>query len=144
PVERTTNMPGAELVVVIGHVLWEQMGADTSIVGRVVRLNGIPVRIVGVAPVKFRGAVLNSGDPLLWVPLAARASLMGSTPIALTSPDSSLADVVARLAPNVNVERATGLARLVATILAPDSLRSAERLTYASDVVPLRGITDVD
>jgi predicted permease len=128
---------------VIAHLLWEQLGADTAIVGRVVRVNGVPVRIVGVAPPDFRGAVINSGGPLLFAPVAARAALMGSTPRALTSPDSALFDVVARLAPNVTPDQATGLVRVIATTWAPDSLRSGERIVYASDVVPLRGMTDV-
>jgi predicted permease len=144
PVGSTDDAPGAELAVVIGHALWAQMGADTSIVGRTVRLNGVPVRIVGVGPPNFHGAVLNSGDALLFVPLAARAALMGSTPRALTSPDSAFTDVVARLAPNVTPEQATGVVRVIATEWAPDSLRSGERIAYASDVVALRGLTDVD
>jgi predicted permease len=143
PTTATDDAPGAELVVVIAHLLWEQAGADTAMIGRIVRLNGVPVRVVGVAPPKFRGAVLESGDPLLWVPLAARATLAGTTPRALASPDSVLLDVVARLAPNVDAERATALVRVVARAWVPDSLRSGERVTYASDVVPARGFTDV-
>ena len=143
PAVSTDDTPGAELAVVIAHLLWEQLGADTAIVGRVVRVNGVLVRIVGVAPPNFRGAVINSGGPLLFAPLAARATLMGSTSRALTSPDSALFDVVARLAPNVTPEQATGLARVIATRWAPDSLRSGERIAYAGDVVALRGMTDV-
>jgi predicted permease len=143
PATTTFDAPGAELVVVIAHLLWEQAGADTAMIGRVIRLNGVPVRVVGVAPPRFRGAVLESGDPLLWVPLAARARLAGTTPRALTSPDSALLDVVARLLPNVGVERASALVRVVARAWAPDSLASGERVTYASDVVAARGFTDV-
>ena len=140
----TDDAPGAEFAVVIAHQLWEQVGGDTAMIGRVVRLNGVPVRVVGVAPPKFRGAIVNAGDPSLWVPLAARAALMGSTPRALTSPDSSLLDVVARLAPNVAPDQAAGVARGVAMTWAPDSVRTGDRIAYASDVVPLRGITDLD
>jgi len=50
PVAATDDAPGAELAVVIAHMLWEQLGADTSMVGRVVRVNDVPVRVVGVAP----------------------------------------------------------------------------------------------
>ena len=143
PPAATYDAPGAELVVVIGHLLWEQAGGDTATIGRVVRLNGVPVRVVGVAPPKFRGAVRESGDPLLWVPLAARGTLVGTSPRALASPDSALFDVVARLAPNVKAEQATALVRVAARAWTPDSLESGKRVTYASDVVPARGFTDV-
>jgi hypothetical protein len=123
PTAATYDAPGTELVVVIGHLLWEQAGGDTAMIGRVVRLNGVPVRVVGVAPPKFRGAVLGSGDPPLWAPLAARTTLVGTTPRALASPDAALLDVVARLAPNVDIEQATAVVRVAARAWTPDSIR---------------------
>ena len=138
------DTPGIELSVVIGHFLWEQMGSDTAAIGRVIRLNGVPVRIVGVAPPNFRGATINAGDPLLFLPMAARTTLMATSSRALTSRDSTFADAIALLAPDVTVEQATSVARVIATTWSPDSVRTGDRVVYASDVVPLRGITDVN
>jgi macrolide transport system ATP-binding/permease protein len=48
--------PGRDAVVVLGHDFWEQQfGADRSILGRPVRLNGLEFTVVGVAPDSFTG-----------------------------------------------------------------------------------------
>jgi predicted permease len=47
---------GRDAVVVLGHDFWEkQLGADRSIVGQKVRLNGIEFTVIGVAPERFTG-----------------------------------------------------------------------------------------
>jgi len=54
PVE--DQVPGRNPVVILGHALWtSQLGADPSIVGRTVRLNGLAFTVVGVAPESFSG-----------------------------------------------------------------------------------------
>lgn len=64
---------GAPLVVVLGHALWrERFGADPSLVGRDVVLNGRPVTVVGVAPAGFRGL---TGQAEMWVPVRTGAEL---------------------------------------------------------------------
>jgi putative ABC transport system permease protein len=53
-------------VVVLGHRLWtRRWAADSSIVGRTVRLNGVPLTVIGVLPPEFTGL---SGRAELWVP----------------------------------------------------------------------------
>jgi len=44
---------GAELVSVLSHSLWQELGADPAIVGRQLRLGGINRTIVGVMPKNF-------------------------------------------------------------------------------------------
>ena len=47
---------GAEPVIVLGHGYWQRrFGASASAVGQIVRLDGAPLRIVGVAPPGFSG-----------------------------------------------------------------------------------------
>ena len=59
-------------VVVIGNDLWRSaFGADPATVGRVLRINGQTIRIVGVAP-PFSSASI---DDQLWLPYTLRASL---------------------------------------------------------------------
>jgi predicted permease len=142
PVGRTDDAPGAELAVVISHRLWEQIGGDTAIVGRVVRMNGVPVRVVGVAPPRFYGVEL-SGERSFWMPIEARAAITQSTSHALTSRDSTLFEAVARLTPNTSVERASAVARVVAATWAPQVPQSEDVKEHSTDVVPLRGFTDV-
>ena len=144
PASQTDDAPGAELAVVIAHFLWEQIGGDTAIVGRVVRVNDVPLRIVGVAPPAFQGAVFDSGVPLLFLPLTARAAIMQSTPHALASRDSTFLDAFARLAPNATLEQANAVVKVVATAWVPQNVESGEPAVTSSDVVPLRGLTNVE
>ncbi len=61
--------PGAPRVAILGYQLWQNRYAgDRSVVGRTIRVNGVPTTVVGVMPNGF-------GFPLqeqLWTPLAAR------------------------------------------------------------------------
>jgi putative ABC transport system permease protein len=44
---------GAELVVVLSHSLWQELGSDPSIVGKPLRLGGLTRTVVGVMPRGF-------------------------------------------------------------------------------------------
>ena len=47
---------GRDAVVVLGRTMWEQaFGSDARVLGRVVRINGVPFTIIGVAPAAFTG-----------------------------------------------------------------------------------------
>lgn len=62
-------------VVVISHSLWTtQFAADSGIVGRTVRVSGVPYTVIGVAPPDFHGVF----SPILvdaWVPLMMQQQL---------------------------------------------------------------------
>src|SRR5687768_4826197 len=65
------DRPGGNAVVVLGEPLWrERFGADPSIVGRQVQLDGIAHTVVGVAPPRFG---VPHGSQVLraeaWVPM---------------------------------------------------------------------------
>ena len=48
------DQPGAAPVVVLSHKLWREVfGADPSIAGRAITLDGRPVRVIGVMPASF-------------------------------------------------------------------------------------------
>jgi predicted permease len=58
---------GGETVAVLADGLWQrEFGADPAILGRSIRVNGVPVTVVGVAPEGFRGAAF-AIFPDLWV-----------------------------------------------------------------------------
>jgi hypothetical protein len=43
---------GADVVGIVGHQTWtSKFGSDPSVIGRVIRINGVPVTIIGVGPV---------------------------------------------------------------------------------------------
>lgn len=67
------RIEAAEPVVVISHGLWQRRyGGAADTVGRMVRVNGTPATIVGVAPEGFGGHLsVVAGD--VWVPLGMRA-----------------------------------------------------------------------
>ena len=55
-------------MAVLSHRMWEQAyGADQGIVGRSIRVNSVPLTIVGIVPKRFVGVDL--GDPDLWIPM---------------------------------------------------------------------------
>ena len=143
PVGPTADAPGSELAVVIAHLLWEQIGGDTAIIGRAVRLNDVPVRVVGIAPRNFHGAADHSGLPSFWMPLEARATITRSSPHALASRDSTLLQAVGILAPTVSIEQATAVVRVVAKASAPETPTNGDPKDHTTDVVALRGMTDV-
>jgi predicted permease len=61
-------LPGQDRVVVISHDLWSnRFNADPSLVGRDVRLNGEPYRVIGVMP---KGFGFPNRNVQLWVPFA--------------------------------------------------------------------------
>ena len=60
--------PGSGLVVVLSHGLWvRKYGADRTIVGRPIQIDGLPHTVVGVMPASFRFQFW-SGVRELWVP----------------------------------------------------------------------------
>jgi len=64
--------PGAPLVGVLGYQTWTTIfRADRSIVGRVIRVEGAPVTIIGVGPANHRGIVDVGLGTDLWLPVAA-------------------------------------------------------------------------
>jgi putative ABC transport system permease protein len=63
---------GAPPVAVLSHAAWQRrFGADPDIVGHVVRINGVPVTITGVAARGFAGVDL--GEPEAWLPVDVAA-----------------------------------------------------------------------
>lgn len=63
------EIPGAPEVVVIAHALWQsRLAGDPDVVGRTMRISGVPHTVVGVMPAGFRFP----GRHNLWLPLRAR------------------------------------------------------------------------
>lgn len=65
---------GSESIIVLGHAYWQKrFGGDPGVVGRVIRLDGQPSRVTGVAPAGFRGLV-EGADMDGYVPLGVAAA----------------------------------------------------------------------
>ena len=49
-------IPGKDAVIVLGHDFWrDQLGADKSVVGHAMRINGVDFTVIGVLPKSFTG-----------------------------------------------------------------------------------------
>lgn len=71
--------PGRHPVVVLGHTFWKtRFGADPSVVGQEISLNGQSYAIVGVAPDGFSG-LLRGVSADVFVPLAMQQALGGDS-----------------------------------------------------------------
>ena len=149
-----------QLVAVISESMWEDAFARKDVTNRMLMVNGVAVRIVGVAPPRFNGIIPGGDDGrlMLWLPLSTRATILApgigtdaSTPAALSSVDSSLFQAVGRLMPGVSPERATAAVRVIAanavrqmTPPRAPGLDAAKPpvVIYDADVVSLQGSTD--
>ena len=65
-------------VVMLGEELWRQrFGADDSLIGKTITLEGSPLTVIGIVPARYRGVNLNWGDPpQAWIPISAVALLL--------------------------------------------------------------------
>lgn len=90
------EVPGGELATILSHSLWrDHYAGDSSVIGRTVRVNGQPARVVGVMPAGF-------GFPRearLWVPLRLN-------PAAVPWGSGTHVNGVGRLRPDVTFRRA--------------------------------------
>jgi len=69
------DLPGAEPVVVLSDQLWRRRyGADPSLVGRTIAVDGVARRVVGIAPDGMR---FPTAETRLWVPLVLDAAQPG-------------------------------------------------------------------
>ena len=58
---RDDDQAGAPLVAVLSHGYWErQLARNPDVIGQAVRINGVPVTIVGVSPPGFVGATVGA------------------------------------------------------------------------------------
>jgi predicted permease len=70
----------AEPAVVLSHRYWTvQLGGDSGVVGRAVRLNDSPFRVIGVASPKFTSSVALR-NPQVFVPFNAARPILGTDP----------------------------------------------------------------
>ncbi len=127
----------ARPVAVISHRLWqERFGGDRNVLGRRLVLDGQSFTIAGVTPERFNGPS-HAERRDVWVPISlAGTTLPGFTNL-LNSRSSWWLQGIARLAPNVTIDRANAaLATVAARIAHADS-------TYHGDVtaraIPVSG-----
>ncbi len=140
------DTPGAAAVAVLNHATWQsRFGADPSVVGRELRLNGRVFTIVGVAPPGFNG-MIRALQAEAWVPTATLTQLRGSAK-RLTDRKSRWFWAIGRLAPEATFAKAgaelAGIGRGLQELY-PDSNRNRNvTILPAADVKILPGVDTV-
>jgi putative ABC transport system permease protein len=104
------RIQGGHPVVVLSHAYWStRFGADRSVVGRALLVNGSPMTIVGVAPDGFAGTtVLDAPEIFMPLAMAATARLHADWD-GFNARNDHWLYVSARLAPGVSREQAERL-----------------------------------
>ncbi len=131
------DQPGRSHVVVLGDQLWrDRFGANPSIIGQAIVLNGAPYTVIGIMPAGYAfpkasdmpGSFNFPRETQLWVPAA-----LPPLPLHPTDPDELA--VIARLRPGVAIQQAQAEMDLIAK-MAERRFPSA-RHWFDSRVTPL-------
>jgi predicted permease len=105
-----------EAVAVISDGLWKRrFGGSANAIGRDIRIDGRPYRVIGIAPPGFGGTILGFSSDL-WVPLASSPNWRGMQ----TERSNRGLFAMARLAPGVDIGRARAAVDLLAARLQRD------------------------
>ncbi len=128
----------AQRVTVLSHATWrDRFGADSSVIGRSVTLNGEPFTIVGVAEPGFGGHIGGIAGAL-WVPLAA--SLGPDAHAKLTNRRQTWLEIIGRapgLAPAQVAERISTTLVLLGRAAGLDWDRRVDVRGYSSMPAPM-------
>jgi len=111
--------PGTHPVLVLSHVCWERrFDSDPHILGKTVRVAGLPFTIIGVAAKDFIG--LEPDVPQFWVPLMMRDQVVGNwqRKVWLTERKADAFNLFGRLKPGVTREQAQAEMNILAQQLA--------------------------
>jgi len=99
-----SEQPGASPIVVFSHRFWTRRFAQSpDLVGRVVRIDGRPFTVIGVAPEGFQGTGVRTSD--VWMPITMTASEDGGASL-LGNRAAALVIMGGRLRPGGSVETA--------------------------------------
>jgi predicted permease len=127
-------VPGAARVAILTHGLWTtRFGADRSLVGRNIRLNGEAHTVVGVLPPDFE---LPSRDVRVLTPFAFTQAQMSDT-----SRGNEFSSMIARLKPgatpaDLDAQMSAIVRRVVERL--PDRRPGVEASGFRGQTVPLR------
>jgi predicted permease len=95
------------MVAVLGYGAWQrEFGGDLSIIGRPVRIEGVPFTVIGIAPKGFTAIGITS-EPDVTIPLTAVPLIAVGTPIdRFTTLKSAWVSAIGRLKPDKNLTEA--------------------------------------
>ncbi len=142
PILPSDDQIGAPVVALISNGFWERAFASSSaVVGRTIKVNMVPVTIVGVTPRAFTGVSNVQSGPDLFLPMSAQPQVAprgkGGSLLGDSSPDMWWLNIMGRTKPGISDATAqaaldTSLSALVRSTLKPG----------AQDTVPRLDLTD--
>ncbi len=93
-------------VVVVGYGFWRRaLGGSPSVIGKDIKIEGVPFTIIGVTPRGFTGMGLAT-EPDVTIPLTAASAIMGGDPAKLYSGSRSWLRLTGRLKRGATIEQA--------------------------------------
>jgi predicted permease len=93
------DQPSAAPVVVVSHRVWQTTyGADPTMVGSTLVVEGHPFTVIGIAPAGFFGETLESDPPEIWVPLQQEPMINADGSL-LRQPISAWLRMIGRIRP---------------------------------------------
>ncbi|HEY2626491.1 MAG TPA: ABC transporter permease, partial [Candidatus Udaeobacter sp.] len=107
------STPNGHPVVVLGYKFWRKLGADPTIVGSQVTLNGHSFTVIGIAPAAFTGVDVGF-SPDLWVPISMHQWVRPGGDFWFEERRALLLSVVGRLKPGVTISEAQAQMRTIA------------------------------
>ena len=111
---------GADPVLVLSYSYWKsRFNADPTIIGQKASINGHPITIVGVAPAGFHGPT-SLMDMQGYMPLGMAVTLNDAPPDLLSTREDTNLALIARLRPDVNLQKAQPALNVVAQRLSEE------------------------
>ncbi len=111
---------GSEPLLVLSHGLWRSLGADPSLIGHTIHIEGREARVLGVMPQEF---AVPDANAAFWTPWDLAASYRGARFPDGPPRDFRFLSVVARLKAGVSVDVASGHMTALAARLAEEHPR---------------------
>jgi predicted permease len=150
PLQPSDDTEGAPAVAVISYRMWQRrLGLDPHILGMNFSMNGVVVTVVGVTAPEYKGEIVQSDPPELWLALNQEAKFTGADAAHTHHPDSHWLDVVGRIAPDASLEQITAQlnVELRQWLRGRDALSAAERAQIGRQKTQLSsakaGVNDV-
>jgi putative ABC transport system permease protein len=99
--ERDDDPASPSAVAVIGHSVWTRdFASDPDVLRRTIRLNGVPLTVIGVLPAGFSGL---SGRATIWIPRTLSSQI---TYAEYVTTNQNFIPAIGRLRPGVDLETA--------------------------------------
>jgi predicted permease len=139
PILASDDLVGAPTVALISPALWQRtFGSSPSVIGRTIKVNMVPVTIIGVTPAGFTGAKSVQAAPDLFLPLSSQPLVeprgRNGSLIGASSPEVWWLNIMGRTKESISDAAAqasldVSLAAAVRSSLRPDANTTIPRLT---------------